>query len=202
MSQQLPEEWFTKDTRLNAGIAWLLTGLLLIAAIGNFSSGSFTTAVFAAAAAIVAVVPAYVHRSWHRTVPWSLLLIASLPFLLSAAPLTFADEFLSAIGLAMLAMLVVVALQLTTTVRMTPRFALFFVTIATMGITGVWAVGSAASAAYLGTEFVQTNRQLMYLFIAATLAGVVAAGLFRWHFRRQFRANVEQRATDAEEVLG
>ena len=199
MSQQLSEEWFTKDTRLNAGIAWLFVGLLVVAVIGNALTGLLVTAAFAAAAVVVAVVPAYVHRSWRRTVPWPLLLIASLPYLLSAAQLTFFGEFISAIGTAMLAMLFVVALQLTTTVRMTPRFALFFVTIATMGITGFWAVGSAASARYLGTAFVGTNTQLMYLFIAATLAGLVAAGIFRWYFRRQLRTNAAQRAAGVEE---
>lgn len=192
MNQKLPEEWFTKDTHINAGIAWLIVGLLGLALVGNFLTGQFVTAAFAGAAVVVAIIPPYVRQSWKHTVPWPLLLIASLPFLMSTAPLTFEDEFLSAIGLAMLAMLLVVSLQMTTAVRMTPNFALFFVLISTLGITGFWAVGSAASAVYLQTSFVETNSQLMYVFIAATLAGIVAAVIFRWYFRRQLRMNAGQ----------
>ena len=56
MSQQLPEEWFIKDARLNAGIAWLFVALLIAAVIGNILTGLLTTAAFAAATVIVAIV--------------------------------------------------------------------------------------------------------------------------------------------------
>ncbi|MFB6131498.1 MAG: hypothetical protein ABEJ28_11845 [Salinigranum sp.] len=40
-----------------------------------------------------------------------------------------------------------------------------------------------------------TNEELMIVFTAAAVAGVVAGLLFRWYFRRQLAANVE-RGTD------
>ncbi|MFC4360312.1 hypothetical protein ACFO0N_20390 [Halobium salinum] len=192
MSQALPEEWFIKDARLNAAIAWVLTGLLVLTAVSNFFSGLLVAMAIAAVAAAVAVVPAAAHRSWTRTVPWPMLLLASLPLLVGAFSPSFLGDTLSALGIAALAILVVVALEMTTTIRMTPNFAIGFVMIATLATAGFWALGSAASARYLGTAFVETNAQLMTVFTSALLASVVSALLFRWYFRRQLEANRER----------
>jgi hypothetical protein len=80
---------------------------------------------------------------------------------------------------------------------MTPNFAVGFVVVSTLGTAGLWALGSAASARYLGTPFVETNDELMLVFTAALLASLVAALAFRWYFRRQLRANVAPE-TDGE----
>jgi hypothetical protein len=192
MSQQLPEEWFLKDTRVNAAISWLLVGLLVAVAITAFLEFLLVRMALAAVAAFVAIAPALVRRTWTHTVPWPLLLVCSLPLAAGAVGFGFFADFVTGLSIAALGMLVVVALQLTSSVRMTPNFAVFFVVLATMATAGFWAVGSAASAQYLGTAFVETNDDLMVLFTAATLAGVVAGGLFRVYFRRRLRANAER----------
>src|SRR6056297_1811134 len=192
MSQQLPDEWFIKDTRINAAIAWLLVGVLVAVAITAFLEFLLVRMALAAVAAFVALAPALVGRSWTHTVPWPLLLVCSLPLTAGVVGLGFVANFVTGLSIAALGMLVVVALQLTSSVRMTPNFAVFFVVLATMATAGFWAVGSATSARYLGTPFVGTNDDLMMLFTAATLAGVVAGGLFRLYFRRRLRANLER----------
>lgn len=203
MSQSLPEEWFIKDARLNAGIAWVLTGALVLTALVNFFAGLFVSMAIAAVAAGVAIVPALVHQSWTRTVPWPMLLLASLPLLVGALTPSFFGDMLFALGIAALAILVVVALQMTTTVRMTPNFAIGFVVIATLATAGFWALGSAASARYLGTAFVETNDQLMIIFTAAFLSSLVSAILFRWYFGRQLETNVDRQrdAVNEREVV-
>ncbi|WP_255151111.1 hypothetical protein [Halorarius halobius] len=197
MEQSLPEEWFIKDARVNAAIAWLLTGLLAATAVVYFLLGSLVVVAIAAVATTVAVVPAVVHRSWTRTVPWPMLLLAVVALLAGAFGPSFLGDVVFALAVAALAILVVVTLQLTTTVRMTPNFAIGFVVIATLATAGLWALGSAASARYLGTEFVETNDQLMLVFTAALAASVVSALLFRWYFARRLEANLER-----EEVRG
>ncbi|WP_158055375.1 hypothetical protein [Halorussus halophilus] len=201
MSQQLPEEWFVKDTRVNAAVAWLLVGVLALVAISALFEFLLVRMALAAVAAFVAVVPALASGSWTRTVPWPLLLLCSIPLATGTLGPNFFADFVTGLSIAALGMLVVVALELTDSVRMTPSFAVFFVVLVTMATAGFWAVGSAASARYLGTSFVETNEQLMIIFTAATLAGLVAGGVFRWYFRRRLRANVAAE-TDAgtEEV--
>ncbi|WP_227133104.1 hypothetical protein [Halorubellus salinus] len=189
MGQQLPEDWFVTDTRINAAIAWVLVGALVTVAITAFLEFLLVQMALAALAALVAFAPALVSRTWTRTVPWPLLLLCAIPLSVGGLGSSFFADFVTGLSIAALGMLVVVSLQLTRTVRMTPNFAVVFVVLATMATAGFWAVGSAVSAQYLGTGFVETNEDLMTIFTAATLAGFVAGGLFRVYFRRRLRAN-------------
>ena len=196
MSQQLPEEWFIEDARTNAAIAWLFVAVLALTAVGNLLAGEPVTAVGAGVAVAVAVVPAWVAGSWTRTIPWPLLALTVAPFALNAAGLVLVAGFVRSIAVATLALLVVVTLQLTTTVRMTPGFAVWFSVITTLGVAGIWAFGSWAAATYLGgTVFFTTNTELMLFFARTLVAGLVAAGVFAWYFRRRLRENASQRPT-------
>ncbi|KZN23445.1 hypothetical protein A4G99_14650 [Haladaptatus sp. R4] len=177
---------------MNAMIAWALAIVLVALAIVSFLNVLLVETVMAAIAAFVAISPAVVFRSWTRTVPWPLLLIASLPLFVATARPEFFGEIVTGISVATLAMLVVVALELTTTVRMTPQFAVFFTVIVTLATAGFWAVGSAASATYLGTTFIKTNTELMTIFTATLIAGIVAGVLFWLYFRRQLAANADR----------
>jgi hypothetical protein len=185
MSQSLPHEWFVAESRQNAILAWVLTALLGVTAILHFLFGSLVVMAVAGVAAAVAIVP------------WPMLLLAGVALLPGLGP-SFVGDFVFASAIAALAILVVVVLQMTTDVRMTPNFAIGFVVVATMGTASLWALGSAASARWLGTSFLGTNDQLMIVFTAALLASLVSALVFRWYFRRQLEANAAERV---EEVV-
>ena len=192
MSQQLPEEWFIRDSRINALIAWVLVGALVVVAIAALLEFMLVQMALAAVSAFVAIAPALAERTWTRTVPWPLLVVCAIPLSVGAIDASFLSPFVTGLSIAALGMLVVVALQSTGSVRMTPNFAVGFVLLATMATAGFWAVGSAASAQYLGTAFVDTNDSLMEIFSAATAAGFVAGALFRIYFRQRLRANLER----------
>jgi hypothetical protein len=191
MSQTLPEEWFVTDDRVNAGVAWVLTAVVAAVGVGSLFEGAFVVTALAVVTAGVAVVPALTRRSWTKTVPWWMLLLASLPLVVATYDRQLLGSAVFALSIATLALLVVVALQMVTTVRMTPNFAIGFVMVVTMGTAGLWALGSAASARYLGTAFVETNEELMLVFSAVLVASVFSAFAFRWYFRRRLEAALE-----------
>lgn len=184
MSRQLPEEWFVRDARVNAAISWVVTVVLAGIAVAAFLAGLLAVLAVAAVATFVAVVPPLVAGAWTRTISWPLLAIAAIPLVVGTGQPGFFGEVIIGLSVATLALLVVVALQLVTTVRMTPNYAIAFVVIATLATAGFWAVGSAASAVLVGTAFVETNDELMYVFTATAVAGVGAGLVFRWYFRR------------------
>lgn len=192
MSQQLPEVWFIRDSRINALIAWVLVGALVVVSIAALLEFMLVQMALAAVSAFVAIAPALAERTWTRTVPWPLLVVCTIPLSVGAIDTSFLSPFVTGLSIAALGMLVVVALQSTESVRMTPNFAVGFVLLATMATAGFWAVGSAASAQYLGTAFVDTNDSLMEIFSAATAAGFVAGALFRVYFRQRLSANLER----------
>ncbi|MFC7068586.1 hypothetical protein [Halobaculum lipolyticum] len=198
MSHQLPEEWVVRDARVNAGIAWTVTAVLALVAVVAVLDGLLAMAAVAAVATFVAVVPPLVARAWTHTVSWPLLLVASVPLAVGTGRPGFLGDVVVGVSVATLALLVVVALQLVTSVRMTPGFAVVFVVIATLATAGFWAVGSAASAVLFGTRFLETNDELMAVFTAAAVAGVGAGLLFRWYFRRLLVRDGEATAEEPE----
>ena len=112
-SQQLPEEWFIKDSRINAAVSWLLVGALVAVAVAALWQFLVSRMLLAALAALVAIVPALVSRTWTRTVPWPLLLICTIPLSIGGIGISFFVDFVTALSVAALGMLVVVSLQLT-----------------------------------------------------------------------------------------
>lgn len=185
------ENWFVRDTATNAALAWLLLGIVVSFAITSIVFSQLVAAGVAIAVVGVGIAPILSGGSWREMLPFPFLLVAALPLAVSVFQPDFATEFVSALSIATLALLVVVDLHLLTAVRMTPWFAVFFVVITTMAVAGFWAVGAGFAHDMWGTPFVRTNTQLMYVFIAATAGGLVAGGVFRWYFRRRERADAQ-----------
>jgi hypothetical protein len=194
--QQLPEEWLVRDRRVNAVVAWLFVVVLAVGAVASLLEGLLVDASLALATVLVALAPVVAYRSWTRTLPWPLLLVATLPVGAGAFGPSFLGNVVDGVGVATLAMLAVVAFELTTDVRMTPNVAVGFVVVATLAFTGFWALGSAASARLLGTPFLETNDELMVVFTAALLAGLLTGGVFRWYFRRRLRETLAEEGVE------
>ncbi|MFC6837206.1 hypothetical protein [Halomarina ordinaria] len=186
---QVRNEWVVRDTRVNAGLSWGLVVALAVLAVVGATEGAVVWAGYAALMVAVGVVPSAVAGRWEQTLPWPVLLVASLPLLWSLYGPTFDVDLASSLSVAVLALVVVVELQMLTSVRMTPGFAVWFTLVATLAATCLWAIVRYASQQLFGTPFVASNTALMYEFGAAVLAGLVAAAAFRWYFHRRLRSD-------------
>lgn len=184
MTPTVTDRWFVTDSRSNALVTWALLAVVLGAASVALLRGDYVGAALALTAVAVVAVPAVRFRTWTRTVPWPMVLLAAVPLLVRGVQPTFLSTVLVGLSVATVAMLVVEALQMTTSVRMTPRFGLLLVVAGTLGFAGFWAVGAALSSRYLGTPFVETNEALMNVFVAASVAGLLAGAAFSWYFGR------------------
>jgi hypothetical protein len=159
-----------------------------------------------------------VRRSWTAAGPWPLLVLATAPLLVRAfgptavvdalaslpggarllaasaglvspaAALEFLAGYADAVGLATAAVLVVAELQTFTAVRLTVPFAGLYVVVATMGLTGLWAVVRWVADPLAAPA---TNAALMWEFAAATAAALVAGGVFARYFCHPRRCAVE-----------
>ncbi len=196
-----------RDARLNATIAWAVTAIVVLTAVGSFLTGDLLWAIFAGGVTALMVVPPVAFRSPRTMLPWEILLLATLPVLgRSLATFQTSSRIASYLSIAALALVVAVELHLFTPVRMTPTFAIVFVAITTMAVAGVWAAGRWAADIWLGTNFLEAlgateaaiERALMLEFVASTIAGVLAGLIFEFYVRR--RARTKPRIPDTEEV--
>ncbi|WP_132059958.1 hypothetical protein [Halorussus amylolyticus] len=177
-----------EDQRVNAGLAWLLVGFLLLVAVESVLDGDLLWAGFAVFVAGVAVVPAVSYRDPEVMLPWEVLLLAALPILGRAlATMVFTTRVATYLSVAALALIIAVELHVFSTVKMTHWFAVLFVVVATIATAGVWAVVQWVSDLYLGTAFIESEHRLMWDFVAATVVGGMAGVVFEWYFRRFVR---------------
>ena len=205
-----------EEHRLNAVVSWVLVAIVVLAAVEEVVLGDWLWTVFALAVAAVAVIPPVKYRRRLVMLPWEVLLLAALPVLgrtalvrglvndLVLATMPGVQEFLSAspvsstaayVAVAAFALIVVVELHVFTPVKLTSGFAVLTVVVLTLAAAGVWAVVQWLSDVYLGTAFVvkpgltpeEMDALVMWDFVAATAAGVLAGVVFEWYFRRRAR---------------
>ncbi|WP_152041936.1 hypothetical protein [Salinigranum salinum] len=190
-----------ESQRLNALLAWLLVGLLLVAAGVNLVERHPVWAGVTATVAVLALIPAIRYRDPLTMLPWEVLLVASLPIIgrtfvvgQRVGGITLTGRVTTYLAVAAVALVIAVELDAFTTVRMNRAFALLFVVVTTTAAAGVWAVVQWTSDLYLGTSLLLDGRpeevvetELMWDFVAATATGVLAGLLFEYYFRRRAR---------------
>jgi len=195
-----------RDRRVNAILGWLVVAIILAVVVGSALDGQLLWGLFAATLAVIALFPPLSYRNVDAMLPWEILLLAALPVvgrLFATVPVT--GNLATYLSIAAIALIVAVELQLFTEVRMTPRFAIVFVGVATMAAAGVWAVVRWASDQLLGTSFIfdptlsehAIEEALMWEFVASTAVGVGAGLVFAVYVSRQIgtrRAPVTERS--------
>jgi hypothetical protein len=187
-------EGLLEDARTNALLAWALVGAVTVVAVGNALTGSLLWAGFAGTVLALTLVVPLGHQSPRVMLPWEVLALASLPLLgRSVATVPVTSALATYLSVAAVALVVAVELQVFTPVRMTPRFAVGFVVVATLAAAGAWAVARFALDSLLGTTFLldptlpeaAIERALMFEFVYSTAAGVLAGVIFEGYFRRR-----------------
>ncbi|WP_302080076.1 hypothetical protein [Salinibaculum rarum] len=185
-----------RDARLNAALAWAITGVVALVAVDGFLTGDPLWGAFATAVLVLVVIPPLAFLSARTMLPWEVLLLAALP-ILGRAFATFAvsSQIASYLSVAALALLIAVELQTFTSVRMSAGFAVAFVVITTMATAGIWAVARWTADIWLGTGFIDAlgpdetaqERAMMLEFVASFIAGVLAGLVFEFYVRRVAR---------------
>lgn len=182
------------DGRINTVLAWLIAGIIFLSAVESAVTGDYLWTVFATAVVTIVVLPPLMLRTVRAMPPWEVTLLASLP-VVGRAVATFhlTSDVATYLSIAALALLIAVDLHLFTPVEMTVSFAILFVVITTLATAGVWAVVRWGFDVWLGTELLfepdlseaEIEEELMWEFVASTVAGLVAGLVFEFYVRRR-----------------
>ncbi|GAA0271672.1 hypothetical protein [Halobacterium noricense] len=189
--------------RANAALSWLLVAVVAASVAASVPNDPVWV-VFALVTAAVAVLPPVAFGEARAMLPWEVLALAALPTVgraLATPGLT--SDLATYVGIAALALVVAVELDVFTRVRLANWFSVVFVVVATMATAGFLAVLGWISDLTVGTAFVlpaeppltaaQEHAAVTALvqdFVAATVAGVLAAVVFVWYFRRRADASL------------
>ncbi|WP_340681209.1 hypothetical protein [Natrinema caseinilyticum] len=193
---------FVSDGPAKARASWAVTVFLGAAAIGGVFAGAILTAIHVGVVLVLALLPALAYRDLRATLPWPVLGLASLPVFSAVIEQPWLNSNLvTYVAVATVVLVIAVELNLFTAVTMSPRFAVVFVVVTTMATAGLWALGRWFAGLYLGTELLfepghtdaEIETALMWEFLHAVVAGVVAGIVFEWGFRAR---RVTSRDTD------
>jgi len=184
--------------RLNAALSWLFVGVLSLVSGAAVWNGRPLWAGFTLTLVALAVLPPIAFRRVDAMVPWEVLALASAPVLgrllvagQTVGGVTLTGRVTTYVAVAAAALILAVEIDVFTPVRMNVSFAVLFVVVATVAAAGLWAEARWLSDVFLGTNLLLDGRleheietALMWDFVAATVVGVVAGGLFEYYFRR------------------
>lgn len=204
MAQSGELDVLLNDARLNALLGWALVGFMGLVGIESLLDGDWVWVVVATFVVALAVIPPVVYRDEKVMLPWEVLLLVMLPLLgRSLFPVGLIADVAAYLSVAAVALVIAVELDVFTPVRMTTWFAVFFVGIATMATAGTWAAIQWLSDVYLGTTLIYPSpppvpeavdqaalEDLMWDFVAATIAGFLAGLIFALYFRERADARV------------
>lgn len=180
-----------EEKRWNAVFSWVFTIFLWGLMAESAVEMNLLWAGFIGFVALIVILPSLVYRDWTVMLPWEVVLLASLPIygasfdvLVSYAPF-LTSAVATYVAVATVALIVAVELHVFTAVKMTHRFAVLFVVITTLAAAGVWAILQSWSDAFLGTNLLQTNHELMIGFLLAAGSGIGGGIIFDAYFRRR-----------------
>ena len=185
---------YPRDKMIEAELSWIASMVLFYATVYVVLKVDVLWIAFGIAALSLYVLPIVSMRDPFRALPWEMTLLLSLPLLLRISAgsntlnesLAWWDDFTSlafAFSLATLGFLLTVELQMYTEVRMNRPFAVFFVVMFTIAVSGFWQIGE-----YVGDVAFDTHNQvsngsvmgtLLWGLVGGVLMGVVYAAYIR-----------------------
>lgn len=166
---------------LNAALAWGCTAITTAIGVVALVSGNLTWGLTVLVVALLASLPGPLYGSLETTLPWELVgmvLIACGWRMIE--PTSEAALFAVIAGAAIL---IAAEIHLFTRTRLSHRFVVALVAVATAAVAGAWALLSWGADAFLGTNYITTNAELMQDLTVAAFVGIIAGFLFDVYVR-------------------
>lgn len=178
-----------RDTRVNAGVAWVLTAATGLVGVEATLLGDPVWGVFAALAALIAIMPAVRFANPFVMPPWEVMVLVALPMFGRTVLTGLSGTLVTYLAVAGVALVVAVEIHTFTPVSFTIGFAILLTVVATMATAGVWGVLRGVADWYLGFDTMPGNKALNWEFVYSIAAGALAGLVFEYYFRRESAAD-------------
>ncbi len=179
------------DTYRNAILSWIILLALVFLTFMNFMNGRYAWGILSAFVICIILLPALFFKNLSIMPPWYLILLVALPIVGNAIGYhLFFSSIPNYISVATIALLVAAEINWFTSVKMDHMFAILFVFITTLAISGLWHLMQWLLDINIGTAFIldgrsheTINTEVMNEFMYATVAGIIAGLIFGWYFK-------------------
>lgn len=189
-------EGFFRDTKINTYLSWAITLLIVSALFESLLDFDMLWIAFTAVMAALILLPVYRFKDFGVMLPWEVLGLAAIPVIVRTLQISFlSNQVATYFAMGALALIIAVELQIFTSVKFNHAFSIVFTVTATLAVAGLWAILRYNLDMHTGTAFLTTNEDLMYEFINATAAGLLAGVVFDLYFTRRdkiFRRKIRE----------
>lgn len=168
--------------RIHAPVGWILIAILVLAGLASTVTDSLIWAGFVLVIAVIASLPALTRGNWKVMLPWPLLAIAALAALVRVAGRY--REVAGYLAIVALALIIVIELDVFTSVELSRRFAIVFGVMTTMALEAVWIIAQHFSDSWLGTTLLRSQTELQWDMVVITVVAVVVALLYQAYATR------------------
>ena len=184
------------NTYRNTILSWMILLCLVLLTFVSFMDGRYTWGILSAFAICIIILPGSFFKDLSIMPPWYLLVLVALPIVGNAIDYhLFSTSIPHYVSVATIALLAAAEINWFTSVKMDHKFAILFVFITTLAISGLWYLMQWLLDINIGTSFIldgrsqeTINTEVMYEFMYATVAGIVAGLIFGWYFGHKGRS--------------
>ncbi|MBU0684592.1 MAG: hypothetical protein KJ653_01910 [Candidatus Thermoplasmatota archaeon] len=184
----------TRESIIEAEMSWVASMVLFFSTVYTVLKLDVLWVAFGIAAISLYVLPIISTRNPFRALPWEMTLLLAAPLLLhiSSGSRIMLENFgwwrhftdlAFAFSLATIGFLLTVELGMYTDVRMNRPFAIFFVVMFTLGISGLWQVGEYVGDVVNGTHNLTSNRQVMMSFVWVLVGGMLMGLVYDFYLK-------------------
>jgi len=179
------------ESTTNTILSWFFVLVLVGTAYSGFVADQYEAVLFSLAAIATVVTPAVVARDPTMMPPWYFLVLICLPILWDVFSIfSLSVGIVPSLSLATLGLLLMVEIHLLTTLRLAPWFTVVLTSLFTLAMAAVLNIARWTTDILFGTTFLldgrtqdTINTAVMVEFIAATIAGALAGGIFYLYFQ-------------------
>jgi len=188
LSQRSPEQI------IEAELSWISTLVLFFSTVYMVLKLDVLWVAFGVSAISLYMLPVISTRDPFRALPWEMAVLLSVPMLLhvSEGSRTLMEHvgwwndltsLAFAFSLTTIGFLLTVELQLYTDVRMNRPFAVFFVVMFTLAVSGFWGLGEFVGDIVNGTHRLASNSQVMNDFVWSLVGGIIMGFVYSLYIR-------------------
>ncbi len=178
----------SREVIFESGASWIAAVVLFFSTVYSLLKFDVLWVSFGITALSLYMLPIVSLRNPFKALPWEMTILLSVPILIHISAesqalndhLSWWDDLASiafAFSISTLGFLMTVELQMYTPVRMNRAFAVLFVIVFTLAVSGFWQVGEFVGDRVYGTHYQGNNGDVM-LSLVWNLIGGIAMGVF------------------------
>jgi hypothetical protein len=178
----------SRERIIESEVSWIAGMVLFYATVYCLLKFDVLWVFFGITALTLYVLPIISLRNPFRALPWEMTLLLAAPIVLRISSgsetlnesFSWWDDFTSlafAFSVSTLGFLLTVELQIYTSVRMNRAFAVLFVVVFTLAVSGFWQIGEFVGDRVYGTHYQGSNWSVM-MTLVWSLVGGIAMGIF------------------------